>query len=50
MDINSVNIEEIVKQVLAGMNGTTAAAGTSTGAAGIPKTAHVAMLTGSGKI
>lgn len=45
MDINSVNIEEIVKQVLAGMNGTTAAAGTSTGAAGIPKTAHVAMLT-----
>lgn len=45
MDINSVNIEEIVKQVLAGMNGTTAAAGTSTGAVGIPKTAHVAMLT-----
>lgn len=45
MDINSVNIEEIVKQVLAGMNGTTASAGTSTGAVAIPKTAHVAMLT-----
>ncbi len=45
MDINSVNIEEIVKQVLAGMNGTAPAAGAGTPAAGIPKTAHVAMLT-----
>lgn len=44
MDINSVNIEEIVKQVLAGMNGAPAAAPkAATGA--IPKTAHVAMLT-----
>ncbi len=42
MDINSMNIEEIVRQVLAGMAGneTPASAG-----AGIPKTARVAVLT-----
>lgn len=49
MDAN-INIEEIVKQVLAGMTGNTpvaapaASAPVSTGS--IPKTAHVAMLTG----
>ncbi len=43
MDINSSNIEQIVRQVLDSMNGkpTTSAAGGS-----IPKTARVAMLTG----
>ena len=42
MDINSMNIEEIVRQVLAGMAGneTPVSAG-----AGIPKTARVAVLT-----
>ncbi len=48
MDINSVNVEEIVKQVLSSMQGgeapkTVAAAPKSTTA--IPKTARVAMLT-----
>ncbi|MCD7812770.1 MAG: zinc-binding dehydrogenase [Lachnospiraceae bacterium] len=45
MEMNSANIEEIVRQVLAGMN--SSAAGTSTGAVrgGIPKTARVAVLT-----
>ena len=38
MDMNNVNIEEIVKQVLAGMAGTAPAGA-------IPKTAHVAVLT-----
>lgn len=42
MDVNSANIEQIVKQVLAQMSG----AGTAPKASGpIPKTAHVAMLT-----
>jgi L-iditol 2-dehydrogenase len=47
MDMNSANIEEIVKQVLAGMAGGSAAAASSAPAASgdIPKTAHVAMLT-----
>ena len=44
MDINNVNIEEIVKQVLAGMASQPSAKAPA--AAGeIPKTAHVAMLT-----
>ena len=48
MDMNNVNIEEIVKQVLAGMSGNAsapskAAPAPSTGS--IPKTARVAMLT-----
>lgn len=48
MDMNNVNIEEIVKQVLAGMSGNAsapskAAPAPSTG--NIPKTARVAMLT-----
>ncbi len=44
MDINSVNVEEIVKQVLSSMQGTdTASAKKPSGA--IPKTARVAMLT-----
>ena len=48
MDTSSVNIEEIVKQVLAGMTGTASAAPVAASAApagGIPKTAHVAVLT-----
>ncbi|MCD8022096.1 MAG: zinc-binding dehydrogenase [Lachnospiraceae bacterium] len=49
MDINNANIEEIVRQVLAGMTGS-ASASASTGSAAtaggaIPKTAHVAVLT-----
>ena len=51
MDMNSINIEEIVKQVLSGMAGNSASAApaaASAPAAGgeIPKVAHVAMLTG----
>lgn len=44
MDINSSNIEQIVRQVLEGMNGKAPSAPASSGA--IPSTAHVAMLTG----
>ena len=51
MDMNNVNIEEIVKQVLAGMAGTAPAASASAApaapaaapAGAIPKTAHVAV-------
>ncbi len=55
MDMNSVNIEEIVKQVLQGMTGQAVQAGTMAAApvsapaapaGAIPKTARVAMLTG----
>jgi len=47
MDINSVNIEEIVRQVLSGMSGNAPAAAPVAAAApgSIPKTAHVAVLT-----
>lgn len=49
MDINNVNIEEIVKQVLAGMTGSAPAASVPAPAPAaskaIPKTARVAMLT-----
>ncbi|MDY5022261.1 MAG: zinc-binding dehydrogenase [Blautia sp.] len=48
MDINSVNIEEIVKQVLSGMTGNAPAASApaaAPAAPAIPKTARVAMLT-----
>ncbi|MBQ6718513.1 MAG: zinc-binding dehydrogenase [Clostridia bacterium] len=44
MDINSSNIEQIVRQVLDSMNGKTVQSSSSNGE--IPKTAHVAMLTG----
>ena len=44
----NINIEEIVRQVLQNMGGSTAPAKTSNGA--IPKTARVAMLTGLEKI
>ncbi|MDO4608083.1 MAG: zinc-binding dehydrogenase [Clostridia bacterium] len=44
MDINSSNIEQIVRQVLDSMNGKSAVAPAATGA--VPATAHVAMLTG----
>lgn len=53
MDTKNINIEEIVKQVLAGMTGQGAAPAApaapkccSSAAGSIPKTAHVAMLTG----
>ncbi len=45
MDINSSNIEAIVRQVLGDMKGTSASSSVSCGSA-IPSTAHVAMLTG----
>ncbi len=44
MDINSQNIEEIVRQVLEGMK-TPAASGTAKAGGPIPDKAHVAMLT-----
>jgi len=57
MDMNSVNIEEIIKQVLQGMNGQVSTASVSqtasvqaTPAGAIPKTARVAMMTEIGKI
>ncbi|MEG2930220.1 MAG: zinc-binding dehydrogenase [Ruthenibacterium sp.] len=43
MDMNNINLEQIVKQVLADMSGSPAAASASVGP--VPKTAHVAMLT-----
>ncbi len=45
MDINSQNIEDIVRQVLEGMKSPSGAA-SKAAAAGIPATAKVAMLTG----
>lgn len=48
MDLNNVNIEEIVKQVIAGMEGKGKQSGCQsqrTGNSAIPKTARVAMLT-----
>ncbi len=48
MDINSSNIEQIVRQVLDNMNAKSTAAPAATGA--IPATAKVAMLTGLEKI
>ncbi len=45
MDINNVNIEAIVRQVLNSMENRPAAAAAPAASAGIPKTAHVAMLT-----
>lgn len=47
MDTSSLNIEEIVKQVLAGMTGQSVQPASAAPAASnsIPKTAHVAMLT-----
>lgn len=45
MDINTVNVEEVVKQVLSSMMGTEKTTPTGTGSSGIPKTAKVAMLT-----
>ena len=55
MDMNTINIEEIVKQVLQGMTGQAPAASAVQTAAmpaqkAVPKTAKVAMLTGLEKI
>ena len=47
---NTAQIEEIVKQVLASMSGSVAAPASSTANSAIPKTAHVAMLTGLEKM
>ncbi len=44
MDINSSNIEQIVRQVLDSMNGNASVTPVASGA--VPATAHVAMLTG----
>lgn len=44
MDINSSNIEAIVRQVLSDMKGVSAPSSAPSG--NIPSTAHVAMLTG----
>ena len=44
MDINSSNIEAIVRQVLSDMKGTKTPASSVSGGS-IPSTAHVAMLT-----
>ena len=48
MDINSSNIEQIVRQVLDSMNGAASVAPANSGA--VPATARVAMLTGLEKI
>ena len=48
MDINSSNIEQIVRQVLDSMNGAASVAPASSGV--VPATARVAMLTGLEKI
>lgn len=51
MDMNQINIEEIVKQVLAGMTtGSAPAAAAPSGGSSydVPKTAHVGMLTSLG--
>ncbi len=48
MDINSSNIEQIVRQVLDSMNGAASVAPATSGA--VPATARVAMLTGLEKI
>ncbi len=45
MDVNSANIEQIVKQVLAQMGNTSSSTSTSRSSGPIPKTARVAMLT-----
>ncbi len=45
MDVNSVNIEEIVKQVLAGMKDGSQKQGSSATEKTVPKTSKVAMLT-----
>lgn len=45
MDMNSVNIEEIVRQVLEGMSGDEAVKPSVSSGSQIPKTARVAMLT-----
>lgn len=46
MEMNSTQVEAIVKQVLTQLSGSNASAGSSSASSqGIPKTAHVAMLT-----
>lgn len=52
MDLNSRQVEEIVKQVLSSLSAPAASAPAACkcASAGIPKTAHVAMLTGLEKV
>ncbi len=50
MEMNSTQVEAIVKQVLSQLSSGTPAAGASTGSKTIPKTARVAMLTGLEKM
>ena len=45
MDINSANIEQIVKEVLQGMSGGSSAAAPKAASGAIPKTSRAAMLT-----
>ncbi len=45
MELNSANVQAVVRQVLESMMGQTAVTGAPAPAASIPKTAHVAMLT-----
>ena len=45
MEMNSTQVEAIVKQVLSQLSGSAPAAASSAGSKEIPKTAHVAMLT-----
>ena len=50
MEMNSTQVEAIVKQVLSQLTSGTPAAGASAGSKAIPKTARVAMLTGLEKM
>ncbi len=45
MELNSANVQAVVRQVLESMMGQTSVTGAPAPAASIPKTAHVAMLT-----
>lgn len=45
IELNSADVQAVVRQVLESMMGQTPAAGTQPSAVSIPKTAHVAMLT-----
>ena len=45
IELNSADVQAVVRQVLESMMGQTPAAGTQPLAVSIPRTAHVAMLT-----
>ena len=50
VEMNNSQIEAIVKQVLSSLSAPAASASTGSKCTGIPKTAHVAMLTGIEKV